>query len=462
MAGLFKVAAGTTAAVLAAALTGAAAVPDEAVARPVRAAAALRAADLVVSKTVSPNPMTIGARAVYKVTVTNTGDRPAADVTVTDALPSGVTAGTMPAGCSLTGRTATCGGAGVTVSAGGSVAYEIPVTVDSGLSDGANLTNRADVATSTADARTQGTRLISQAHTLTDVEITKTGPATAAANGDITYTITVVNHGPSDAVDVTVQDPTNGNLTAITDLPAECPASGLTVSCPLGTLTSGETRTFTFTVRANAGLADGTAVQNCAMVYTGSRETTTDNNHSCTGTSVGPPPTTGPQNTDISVRKSGPARVNPNGTLTYTLVVSNDGDADATDVVVMDPIDEHATLVGFPAECAENGGTLNCTLGTLPAHRTRTIKITERVDGGTADGTRIVNCATTQTTRPERSMARNASCVDTVVEEGRTATPAPTGKPTKKPTRRPTKRPRPPKPGPVCRCYGPNAVPEEG
>lgn len=52
----------------------------------------------------------------------------------------------------------------------------------------------------------------------------------------VSAAIAVTNHGPSEAVDVTVEDETNGNLTTITDRPDECPGGGLTLTCPLGTL----------------------------------------------------------------------------------------------------------------------------------------------------------------------------------------------------------------------------------
>ncbi|MFI6519094.1 COG1361 S-layer family protein [Spirillospora sp. NPDC050679] len=442
MARLLKVAAGTTALLLAAAV----AAPEAAGAPPRRAA---RDADLKVTKTVSPDPMVIGAQAVYTVTVTNGGDRAASDVTVTDTLPDRVTAGALPGDCTLIGRQATCGGPGTTVPAGGSVVYRIPVTVDPALADGTNLTNRADVTTSSSGARTGGTQLISQTRTRTDVEITKTGPAEVAPDGTITYTLAVTNHGPSDAVDVTVQDPTNGNLTDIVDLPPECPASGLTVTCPLGTLGPGETKVLTFTVKVDHGVGQGTAIQNCAMVYTGSRETNMDNNKSCMGTTVGPDP--GQTATDISISKTGPATVNPNGTITYTLKVVNQSGTSARDVVVMDPINEDVTLVDYPDQCRPRGATLVCSLGTVEAHGTRTITITERVDAGARPGEHLHNCAAAHTTTLERNMRGNAACTDTVVK-----TPKP--KPTPKPTPKPKKKPRKPKYSPTCRCYGSGTV----
>ena len=41
---------------------------------------------------------------------------------------------------------------------------------------------------------------------LADLGVTKTGPATVTAGNTITWTITVTNAGPSDAVDAEVTD----------------------------------------------------------------------------------------------------------------------------------------------------------------------------------------------------------------------------------------------------------------
>ncbi|NUR90560.1 MAG: DUF11 domain-containing protein, partial [Nonomuraea sp.] len=211
---------------------------------PVRMAAGLRVANLQITKTVSPDPMIIGAESYYTITVTNNGDEPATDVTVTDTLDPNLTAGDLPDGCAISGQTVTCGGPGTTIQPGESVVYRVPVTVDPSLADGTNITNPVQATASNAPGAS--TQLISQTQTMTDVEIVKTG--TVNDDGTITWTITVTNHGPSDAVDVTVEDETDGNQTTIVDRPGECPGGGLTLTCPLGTLEPDESRTFTFTV----------------------------------------------------------------------------------------------------------------------------------------------------------------------------------------------------------------------
>lgn len=385
------------------------------------------AANLQITASVSPNPMVIGDSATYTVTVTNSGSDNADNATVTITLDSNVTIGTLPDGCTASGQVVTCGGTGTTVAAGGTLTYQIPVTVDSSLSDGTNITMRASVSSSSA--QTQQTQLISQAQTLTDVEITKTAPATVNADGTITYTLTVTNKGPSDAVNVTVQDPTNGNLTTITSLPTECPASGLTVTCALGTLTAGEAKTFDFIVKVNSGVSDGTVINNCATVYTGTRESDTDNNISCVETTVG---TTPDPAADVSIEKTGPATVIAGGTITYTITVTNNGSDDATGLSFTDLVNSNTTVTLLADGCTSSSGTITCQVGTESSGETKTYTITEMVDSSTADGTVLENCATLESTD---ELTDHTSCAYTTVEtEESPSPPSPPSPPAESPT----------------------------
>lgn len=158
-------------------------------ATPEPSAAEARAANLQISKVVSPEPLIIGGEATYVVTVTNTGDTSATGVTVTDELDANVAPGSPGAGCSADGQVVTCGGSGLIIPVGESQEFTIPVTVGSGLPDGTNIVNNPAV---TADnASSASTRLVSQAQTSTDVEITKSGPVLVNPDGTISYDVEV-------------------------------------------------------------------------------------------------------------------------------------------------------------------------------------------------------------------------------------------------------------------------------
>ncbi|WP_152520811.1 COG1361 S-layer family protein [Nocardiopsis halophila] len=407
------------------------------------------AAQLQISKSVEPNPMIIGDEATYTITVTNTGDEAAEDVTVTDTLASDVSFVSASAGCSASGQTVTCGGTGTTVGAGETLTYSVTVKVDPGVSDGTNITNPASVeASNTGGASTQN---IAQTQTMTDVEITKSAePATVNPDGTITYTITVTNHGPSEAVDVTVHDPTDGNLVSITGLPDRCPPGGLTISCDLGTLAPGETVELTVTVTVNSDVADGTQIQNCATVYTGSRESDTGNNVSCASNEVGPGPAG--DRTDLELTKDGPATVSPDGTITYTIRVTNTGPVPAENVHVFENFDtENTTVESLPAQCTLDGEHVGCDIGDLQPGESTELTVVLRANADADPGTLLENCAVARTATRDGQVRNNAACVQTeVVDEDPGPDPSPSPSPSPDPSPSPTPSPEPePSPSPT-------------
>src|SRR4029077_718288 len=76
-----------------------------------------------------------------------------------------------------------------------------------------------------------------------DVQVAKSGPATAVAGTNVIYTITVANEGPSDATAVTVTDLLPTGLTFVSNTGACATA----FPCDLGTVPAGATRTITAT-----------------------------------------------------------------------------------------------------------------------------------------------------------------------------------------------------------------------
>ena len=365
---------------------------------------------LAMTSSVSPSPLVVGGTAVYTVTVRNTGAGAATSVTSTISLaPDGaVTIGSpLPAGCTSSGQTVTCTEA--TIPAGGSVTYDIPVTLSPSLSDGTNISLQG--LASAADAPSTNTQLIVAAFTKVDLEIEKTGPATVAPDGTITYTITVTNHGPSNAQSVTWHDPTDGNLVTITDYP--CGNTGLTVTCDLGTMAPGETRTFTLPVTVNPSVPEGTVISNCAVVYTGTMDTDTANNQSCTQTTVGNGGTPGP---DIGIVKTAPATVEVGGTMEYALTITNHGPGAAANVVVKDPIHvPFDSITSVPADCSVQGITVICTTPTLDEGESRTYDFTVAIDPGVPAGTHIMNCAAVTSKNTHIAGNSHLACVQTKV-----------------------------------------------
>jgi uncharacterized repeat protein (TIGR01451 family) len=366
---------------------------------------------LSMTSSVSPNPLVAGAPATYTVTVQNTGSPAAANVTtILPFTPAGaLTIGSpLPAACTSSAQTVTCTEA--SIPAGGSVTYTIPVTLLSTDSNGENIALQG-VATATG-VQAATTNLIAVAVDQADVQITKTGPATVAPGGALSYTITVTNPGPSDAQGVTWYDQTNGNETTITSYP--CGNTGLTITCNLGTLTAGATRSFTVTETANPADPLGSAIPNCVNVSTGTYDTNTANNQSCVNTTVGaaPPPTT----SNITIAKSAPATVQQGGTIPYTVTITNTGPDPATNVVINGPLG--TVLAGasaLPAACTVQGTEVVCQVPTLAVGETRTFNYSATLAPTVTAGTNITNCSSVVSDNGVSALSAPQGCAQTLV-----------------------------------------------
>ena len=89
--------------------------------------------------------------------------------------------------------------------------------------------------------------------TSADLALTKTAtPGTIVFGQPVSYSLTVRNNGPSQATGATISDPLPAGLTFAAS-PDGCTATAGTVTCPVGTIAAGATRTVSFTANTPAG-----------------------------------------------------------------------------------------------------------------------------------------------------------------------------------------------------------------
>ncbi|MER7043958.1 DUF11 domain-containing protein [Streptomyces jumonjinensis] len=264
-----------------------------------------------------------------------------------------------------------------------SLRSELGLRGDDQKADAAGATDAATDAATTgttdaADAQPE-TQRQTTAGTSTAVEAAA-GEAGTADDGVYEYRITVVNHGPSQAVNVTVTDELPAALTFVSS-PDGCTAQARQITCgPLATLDVGRSHTWLLTVRlADDYSGDGSDIVNVAAVTSQTADPDPANNTaSLTGLPVPPvppvPPVTG--KADLSLRKTavlpgGKRWVSPGDTFTYRVTVHNNGPAAARSVQVTDPLPDVLRFVSSSDGCAPAepaGQTVVCpVLNRLPA-----------------------------------------------------------------------------------------------
>lgn len=236
-----------------------------------------------------------------------------------------------------------------------------------------------------------------------DLAIGKTGPSSAAANSNVTYTVTVQNNGPDDAVNAVMTDNLPSGMTFVSDVASGAPfvcsdpavgTDGGTVSCSAATFVAGAVATFQITVNIPMATAPGTLFVNAASVSSDTPDDNPENNTSSAGTLV-----PGGTAADIGITKSGPATAGENTTISYTIVLTNNGPGDASTVSWTDTLGAGLTFVSLTQNSGPAfncpGNTTPCTLATFPNGATATFTLTAQTSAtpGTYQNTATVSSA---------------------------------------------------------------------
>jgi len=246
-------------------------------------------ADLSITKTDNPDPVTAGSALTYTLTVSNAGPSTATSLTVTDALPASVTFVSLSAAgwSCATGQTVTCSRSSLAPNPNTSSTIAINVRPN----QPGTISNTATVSSATNDPNpannsSTATTTVNSPATSADLMISKADrPDPVATNATLVYTLTARNNGPNTAMSVTVTDnlPSTVTFQSASGSGWNCGRSGQTVTCTRSSLNAGATSTITITVTAPS--QPGTIV-NTASITSATFDPTPGNNSDSETTTV--------------------------------------------------------------------------------------------------------------------------------------------------------------------------------
>ncbi len=340
-------------------------------------------ADLVPVTTIGldktgPATALAGGQISYSLAWSVGGNTSATNAVISDPLPTNTSFVSADNGGTFSAGTVTWNLG--TKNPGDSGTVTVTVKIASPLANGTFLSNSACFDTDQTDPVCDGVR--TQVNSAPSLSITKTNTSGSFVNPGATVTYTIVVTNAASATDTAM----NVNLTDL--LPTGFTytlGGGSTKTFALGNIAPGASVTTTYTVVVSAAEAAGT--------FTNTAKAKGDNTSEVTATSdvtVHVPQVLGISSPSISITKSAnPTSTNPGKTVTYTVVVTNSGSGDATNVVVTDTLPAGFTYT------VGGGSTQTWNLGTIKAGTSQTIvyqvHVGNSVKAGTYKNTAVVS-----------------------------------------------------------------------
>jgi|GEM_PF-4858836 len=213
-----------------------------------------------------------------------------------------------------------------------------------------------------------------------DVTVAKEDdPDPVASEGTLTYTLTVTNQGDAEASGVVVEDLLPSEVSTVNSVtPSQGSCSDTTppdIRCELGAIGVGASATITIEVQAPTVSMDTTITNNAEVDPDNAIEESDETNNTAQeSTLVSSLP-------DLTVTKTDdPDPVASEGTLTYTLTVTNQGGAEASGVVVEDLLPSEVSTVNSvtPSQGSCSDTTppdIRCELGAIGVGASATVTI---------------------------------------------------------------------------------------
>ena len=310
---------------------------------------------LDITKVANVDSVLVGNDVIFTITVTNNGKSNATNVTIKDVLPDGLTLvdGDLEQ---------------VIPFLGAGESYNFTVTARTVA--GGNFTNIVSVY-SNENTTVKSANDTVEAYYIVNLDVIKFADSDDYGIGDIvTFTIIVINNGPSNATNVTIRDVLPNGLTLV--------EGELEQVIPF--LAAGES--YNFTVKART--TDIGNYTNVVSVYCNENTTEVMDNA-----------TIPVYNPDLKIIKStNVSSIIVGGLVNFTIVVTNHGIIDATGVVISDILDTTAfSVVASSEKYATDGNNLVWTVDRLTRNESYTVWIVVKtLTNGTFVNTATVNC----------------------------------------------------------------------
>ena len=366
------------------------------------------------------DPVIAGNATVYELSVSNDGPSLAENTTVVDTLPAGFVfdASTSSPSCSVTsgtpatGQTVTC--VIGSLAAGGNASVLIGVNID-GATAATTFTNNAQVTTTTPETTTSDNfgRESTTVRRLVDLGVTKTAtPDPAQAGGQITYTLTATNAGPSDAQNVELVDGLPAGASFVSVDNTDCTHASGTISCNYAELAAGDTVVVTIVVDVAASTPDGSVLSNVAKIGSDDPEDPAGApNDATVDTVVG-------RAADLQIDKTASGPFIAGTTVLFDLAIQNNGASDATNLVITDALPAGTTFdpALSSSGCALVGGDVECSISGLAAGASTSVTIAVELPATLADGATLSNTADVSADETDPVPANNEDDVDFTVE----------------------------------------------
>ena len=310
---------------------------------------------LDITKVANVDSVLVGNDVIFTITVTNNGKSNATNVTIKDVLPDGLTLvdGDLEQ---------------VIPFLGAGESYNFTVTARTVA--GGNFTNIVSVY-SNENTTVKSANDTVEAYYIVNLDVIKFADSDDYGIGDIvTFTIIVINNGPSNATNVTIRDVLPNGLTLV--------EGELEQVIPF--LAAGES--YNFTVKART--TDIGNYTNVVSVYCNENTTEVMDNA-----------TIPVYNPDLKIIKStNVSSIIVGGLVNFTIVVTNHGIIDATGVVISDILDTTAfSVVASSEKYTIDGNNLVWTVDRLTKNESYTVWIVVKtLTNGTFVNTATVNC----------------------------------------------------------------------